>query len=84
MTQNMSEKPKAGRPNGVKETSPRKPGGGRKPSETYAQRYAADPDGSSIIRLPNVVLAHFERQAQAEGLTVAQWLGRMETDSRII
>lgn len=59
-------------------------GQGRKQSETFAERYAAEPDGSSIIRLPNVVLAYFERQAQSEGLGVAQYLGRMEIQSRIV
>ena len=72
------------RPVGVKETKPRAPGAGRKPGKSWSEVYRDDPEGSSVLRLPNSTLAYLEKIAAKEGKTVTQYLNGMEINSRII
>jgi hypothetical protein len=64
---------------GIQETKPRAPGAGRKHSSPtpYNDRYRADPNGSSVLRLPNRVLAQLEWEASVQGATLSEWLARL-------
>lgn len=75
------------RTKGSVDKSPRKPGAGRPPTpNTYANRYRADPDGTTDVFLraiPNAALAHAERTAAASGLSVAGWIRHLLIDREI-
>lgn len=74
--------------NDIPQTKPghggKRTGAGSKPRAVYTERYRADPDGSSTIRIPNRVLVWWERQAKEEGRSVLEWLSLQEIKSRII
>lgn len=59
-----------------------RPGAGAKASRSFRDRYQADPDGSTVVRLSNRVLAYLETLGQTDGVSALEYLSRQEVNAR--